>query len=297
VEVVVQILRLGAAGAERPAVRADDGRVFDLAGLTADVDGGFLASDGVARAREALAAGALPEITEPIDWTGTGTGSGSGLRIGPPFARPQAVVCIGMNYAAHAAEAGAQPPDHPVLFLKHPNTVVGPFDDVRLPPGSTATDWEVELGVVIGRRCRYLDSPAAALDCVAGYVLSNDVSERDLQLKVSGGQWSKGKCAETFNPVGPWLLPADEAGDPQALALSSFVNGEPRQASSTADMIFGVAVLVHALSQVMVLEPGDLVNTGTPQGVALSGRFPYLAAGDVVELEITGLGRQRQHVR
>ena len=213
------------------------------------------------------------------------------------MARPAAVVCIGMNYAAHAAETGATPPEHPVVFFKHPNTVVGPYDDVLLPRGSAATDWEVELGVVVGRRCRYLSSPEEALAHVAGYVLSNDVSERDLQLKVSGGQWSKGKCAETFNPLGPWLLPADEVADVQDLALSSWVNGEQRQASTTRDMIFGVGVLLHHLSQVMVLEPGDLVNTGTPQGVALSGRFPYLADGDVVELEIAGLGRQRQRVR
>jgi 2-keto-4-pentenoate hydratase/2-oxohepta-3-ene-1,7-dioic acid hydratase in catechol pathway len=289
----VQIVRLGVPGAERPAVRADDGRLLDLRPLTADVDGAFLAADGIARTRQALAAGALPEVPDAVDWHGTG----SGLRLGPPVTRPQAVVCIGMNYAAHAAETGASPPEQPVIFFKHPNTVVGPHDDVLLPPGSTATDWEVELAVVVGRRCRYLGSPQEAIGHVAGYAVSNDVSERDLQLKASGGQWSKGKSAETFNPLGPWLRPADEVGDPQDLALSSWVNSEPRQASSTSDMLFGVGVLVHHLSQVMVLEPGDVVNTGTPQGVALSGRFPYLVDGDVVELEVAGLGRQRQSVR
>jgi 2-keto-4-pentenoate hydratase/2-oxohepta-3-ene-1,7-dioic acid hydratase in catechol pathway len=289
----VQLIRLGSPGAEFPAARTDDGRVVDLRPLTADVDGGFLAADGIARARAAIAAGELPEVTDPVDWEGTGTG----LRLGPPIARPTAVICIGMNYAAHAAETGATPPAQPVVFFKHPNTVVGPFDDVLVPRGCTAVDWEVELGVVIGRRARYLDSPEQALEHVAGYVVSNDVSERDLQIKASGGQWSKGKSAETFNPLGPGLVPAGEVADPQALALSSTVNGEPRQGSTTADMIFGVAFLVHHLSHVMVLEPGDLVNTGTPQGVALSGKYPYLAAGDLMELTIEGLGTQRQRLR
>ena len=200
-----------------------------------------------------------------------------------------------MNYAAHAAESGGAEPTQPVVFLKHPNTVVGPHDDVLVPRGATKVDWEVELGVVIGRRARYLESAEEALAWVAGYVLSNDVSERGFQLDptVSGGQWSKGKCAETFNPLGPWLVPAGDVADPQALALRSFVNGEPRQDSTTADMLFDVATLVLHLSRFMVLEPGDLLNTGTPQGVALSGRFPYLSVGDVMEIEIDGLGRQR----
>jgi 2-keto-4-pentenoate hydratase/2-oxohepta-3-ene-1,7-dioic acid hydratase in catechol pathway len=181
-----------------------------------------------------------------------------------------------------------------VIFFKHPNTVVGPDDDVFVPRGAEKVDWEVELGVVIGKRARYLSSPEEALDHVAGYVLSNDVSERALQLEMSGGQWSKGKCCETFNPLGPWLVPADEVADPQALGLRSWVNGEARQDSTTADMLFGVATLIHDISQYMVLEPGDLLNTGTPQGVALSGRFPYLSVDDVMEIEIDGLGRQRQ---
>jgi 2-keto-4-pentenoate hydratase/2-oxohepta-3-ene-1,7-dioic acid hydratase in catechol pathway len=188
------------------------------------------------------------------------------------------------------------PPAEPIIFFKHPNTVVGAYDDVLIPKGSTKTDWEVELGVVIGRRARYLDSPDEALACVAGYAVSNDVSERDFQTVHSGGQWSKGKCCETFNPLGPWLVPAREVPDPQALGLRSFVNGEPRQDSTTADMIFPVAFLIWHLSQFLVLDPGDLVNTGTPAGVALSGRFPYLAGGDVLELEIDGLGRQAQHI-
>jgi 2,4-didehydro-3-deoxy-L-rhamnonate hydrolase len=186
-------------------------------------------------------------------------------------------------------------PDEPILFTKSPNTLIGPDDAVRIPRGSTKPDWEVELGVVIGRRARYLESPAAAADVIAGYTVSHDVSERAFQLDVSGGQWSKGKCCETFNPLGPYLVPADEV-DPQRLGLRSWVNGEPRQDSTTADMIFSVHHLVWDLSQYLVLEPGDLLNTGTPQGVALSGRYPYLADGDVVDMEIDHLGAQRSTV-
>lgn len=275
-------MRVGALGAERPVVLDDNDSAYSLSGLTRDIDGAFLADGGVARVRAALAAGTLS--VESIE----------GERIGAPIARPSAVVCVGMNYAAHAAESGAAAPERPVIFFKHPNTVVGPDDDVLVPRGAEKVDWEVELGVVIGRRARYLSSPDEALEYVAGYVLSNDVSERALQLELSGGQWSKGKCCETFNPLGPWLVPADEVADPQALGLRSWVNGEARQDSSTSDMLFGVATLIHDLSQYMVLEPGDLLNTGTPQGVALSGRFPYLSVDDVMEIEIDGLGRQRQ---
>lgn len=280
----MQLLRLGPAGSERPAVRADDGTTYDLTPLTADVDGAFLAADGLARAREALAAGALPRL------------DGDGLRIGAPIARPGAVLCIGQNYAAHAAESGSAPPEVPILFFKHPNTVVGPYDDVVVPPGAGKVDWEVELGVVIGRRASYLESPEAALEYVAGYVVSNDVSERTYQLEQSGGQWSKGKCCATFNPLGPFLVPHGDVADVQKLGLRSWVNGEPRQDSTTADMIFSVGYLVWHLSQYLVLEPGDLLDTGTPEGVALSGRFPYLAPGDVMELEIEGLGRQRSQL-
>lgn len=275
----MKLMRVGPAGAERPVLARTDGRHYDLSGITADIDGAFLGSGGLERVR--AVAGELPEIDI------------SGQRIGAPVARPGVVLCIGMNYASHAAETGAPPPAEPVIFYKAPNTVVGPYDDVRIPRGSTRTDWEVELAVVIGRTARYLASPADALACVAGYAVANDVSEREFQIDRSGGQWSKGKSCETFNPLGPWLVTADEVGDPQDLALRSWVNGEPRQDSSTKDMIFGVAHLVWYLSQFTVLDPGDLLNTGTPQGVALSGRFPYLRAGDVVELEVAGLGRQR----
>lgn len=285
---MIRFMRVGPLGSERPAVLDDAGVLHDLSGLTADLDGAFLAEGGLDAAARALAAGELPVLDDPAD--------GSGLRVGAPLARPGAVICIGMNYAAHAAESGAAPPTRTVIFFKHPNTVIGPFDEVRIPPGSTKTDWEVELAVVIGARARYLASPADALAHVAAFTISNDVSEREYQIEISGGQWSKGKSAETFNPTGPWLVRPSELGDGSGLALRSFVNGEPRQDSSTADLIFDVSQIVYELSHYMVLEPGDLINTGTPQGVALSGRFPYLAPGDVMELEIDGLGRQRQPV-
>ncbi|NJC72934.1 fumarylacetoacetate hydrolase family protein [Planosporangium thailandense] len=280
----MRFLRVGEPGAERPVVSDDTDATFDLSPLTADVDGSFLADDGIGRTRQALADNALP----PVDITG--------VRLGPPVARPHAVWCIGMNYAAHAAESGAAPPSVPVLFFKTPNTVVGPNDDVLIPRGSMKTDWEVELAVVIGQRARYLDSPADAGRHIAGYTIANDVSERAFQLEQSAGQWSKGKCCETFNPLGPALVPADEI-DATALRIRSWVNGEPRQDSTTADLIFPVDYLVWHLSQVAALEPGDIINTGTPQGVALSGRFPYLKPGDVMELSIDGLGTQRQELR
>ena len=276
----MKLLRIGPVGAEVPVVMDGEGNTFDVSSLTDDFDGSFFAGGGIARVE--AHAGRLPAIEI------------TGKRIGSPIARPGAVLCIGLNYAAHAAESGAAPPEAPVLFFKSPNTVVGPNDEVLIPRGSTKTDWEVELGVVLGRKARYLPSRQAALECVAGYVLVNDVSERAFQLETSGGQWSKGKSCETFNPLGPYLVTDDEIGDPQDLTIRSWVNGEPRQDSNTGDMIFDVAEIIYQLSQVLVLEPGDLIDTGTPAGVALSGRFPYLKAGDVLELEIQGLGRQRQ---
>ena len=278
----MELMRLGPVGQEKPAVR-HDGKVYDLSGLTADIDGGFLGAGGIEKVRSALAESSLPELDGADD-----------LRIGAPVARPGAIVCVGQNYAAHAAETGDPPPATPIIFFKHPNTVVGPDDDVVIPLRSEKTDWEVELAVVIGRSASYLSSHEEALECVAGYAVSNDVSERDFQLHQSGGQWSKGKCCPTFNPLGPTLVPADEVGDPQNLRLWSTVNGEARQDSTTADMVFGVAELVLHLSQYMTLDPGDVITTGTPQGVALSGRFPYLKAGDRMALGIEGLGEQHQ---
>ena len=277
----MRFARLGPIGEEIPVV-LDGDRVLDLRPVTSDVDGAFLADDGIGRARSSLAAGTLRELAGAAQ-----------LRTGAPIARPSAVYCIGMNYAAHAAESGSAPPEQLVMFMKSPNTVVGPFDDVPIPLGSTKTDWEVELGVVIGRRASYLASPADAAAHIAGFVIANDLSERDWQLAVSGGQWSKGKSAPGFCPTGPWLVTGDEV-DASDVRLQSFVNGEPRQDSRTSDLIFGIEFIVWQLSRFLALEPGDLILTGTPEGVALSGRFPYLAAGDVVELEIEGLGRQRQ---
>ncbi|MFJ7255993.1 fumarylacetoacetate hydrolase family protein [Streptomyces sp. NPDC098085] len=280
----MRLMRIGEPGHERPVAVCPEGRHHDLSGITDDIDGAFLA----ALADNPHLIPAEPALPE-TDITG--------LRIGAPVARPSALLCIGQNYAAHAAESGSEPPEQPILFYKSPNTVVGPYDNVLIPRGSKKTDWEVELAVVIGRRASYLDSPADAAAHIAGYAVSNDVSERAFQLEESGGQWSKGKSCATFNPLGPVLVTADEVGDPQRLRLRSYVNGEPRQDSSTADMIFSVAHLVHHLSQYLVLEPGDVINTGTPQGVALSGRFPYLGPDDVMEVEISGLGRQRSVCR
>lgn len=278
----MKLARLGPAGRERPVVIVDQVH-YDLTPITSDIDGAFLASGGVDRARAALQDGTLAPIEQP-----------ESLRVGAPIARPGAVFCIGMNYAAHALESGSAPPTVPVLFLKVPNTVVGPNDEVTIPRGSHKTDWEVELGVVIGRQASYLDSPEQALHHIAGFVAANDLSERTFQLEVSGGQWSKGKISPGFSPLGPWLVTPDEV-DHQNLRLRSWVNGEPRQDSSTADQIFNVATIIHHLSQFVTLDPGDLVLTGTPEGVALSGRFPYLQPGDIVEIEIDGLGHQRQH--
>lgn len=277
----MKFARLGPVGAEVPALVTDEA-TYDLRRITGDIDGPFFASDGIEAVRTALGSGSLPVLE-----------GASELRIGSPIARPSAVICIGMNYAAHAAESGSAPPEIPIMFLKTPNTVIGPDDAVAIPRGSTKTDWEVELAVVIGRRALYLDSPEDAADYIAGYTVANDVSERDFQLAVSGGQWSKGKSAPGFNPTGPYLVTSEEV-DAGGLRLRSWVNGEPRQDSTTADLIFSVDYIIWHLSQYLALEPGDLVLTGTPEGVALSGRFPYLTSGDVVEVEIDGLGRQRQ---
>ncbi len=281
----VKFARLGPAGEEQPVVIAQEAggaeKYFSLAPLTQDIDGRFLADGGIARTREALEAGSLPTV------------SGDDVRIGSPVARPGSVVCIGLNYAAHAAESCAAPPTIPVVFLKPANTVSGPFDSAPIPPSSEKYDWEVELGIVIGREASYLSDPEEAAGCIAGYLMANDLSERDYQLPGAAGQWAKGKSLPSSTPLGPWLVPADELNAGR-LRLRSWVNGERRQDSNTADLIFDVATLVHHLSQYMLLEPGDVILTGTPEGVALSGRFPYIQPGDVVELEIEGLGRQRQ---
>jgi len=284
----MKIMRLGENGKEQPAVlvSAHDGtnQYFSLLPLTGDVDGAFLAAGGLGKVREALAAGTLPVLTEA-----------AGLRVGAPLARPGAVVGIGMNYAAHAAESGAAPPEIPVVFLKPTNTVAGPYDPAPVPPHSSKYDWEVELGIVIGREASYLQSVDEAAECIAGYVTANDFSEREYQIPGAAGQWTKGKTLPGSTPLGPWLVPADAVRGGN-LPLRSWVNGEPRQDSSTAELIFDAPTLVHHCSQYMRLEPGDVILTGTPEGVALSGRFPYLQPGDVVEVEVEGLGRQRQEL-
>ncbi|MBF4571326.1 fumarylacetoacetate hydrolase family protein [Herbiconiux sp. VKM Ac-1786] len=271
--------RIGAPGHETPAVEID-GIHYDLSTVTRDIDGAFL-TGGLEAAAAAVAAGSLPELP-------------AGGRVGAPLAAPGKIVCIGLNYRDHADETGAAYPAEPVVFMKDPSTIVGPFDEVLIPRGSTKTDWEVELGVVIGETARYLDSPADARAHIAGYVLSHDVSEREFQLE-RGGQWDKGKSCETFNPLGPVLVTADEVDDPQNLGLRLWVDGVQRQNGSTANMIFGIDHVIWYLSQFMVLRPGDLINTGTPAGVALGiPGNPYLRAGSTVALEIDGLGRAEQ---
>ena len=282
----MKLVRFGSAGAERPGVLQGDD-VLDVTEVVHDFDGAFFAHGGPVRLAEEL--GRRDDLpvrkASAID------------RWGSPIARPGKVVCIGLNYADHALESGMAAPDEPVVFFKAPNTVVGPYDDVLIPVGSTKTDWEVELGVVIGATARYLDDVEAARGVIAGYTVSHDVSERHFQLE-RGGQWVKGKSCETFNPLGPWLVTPDEVPDPQHLALELSVNGELRQSGGTNSMIFPVLEIVRYLSQFMVLEPGDLINTGTPWGVGMGMKPPqYLRAGDVVELSVEGLGRQRQRLR
>ncbi|MEU7634595.1 MULTISPECIES: fumarylacetoacetate hydrolase family protein [unclassified Streptomyces] len=283
----MKLLRVGPVGAERPALLDRAGVLRDLSGLVPDVDGALLADDAaLARVRAAADAGDLPAL------------DATGLRIGPPVARIGKVVCIGLNYHDHARETGAATPEEPIIFMKAPDTVVGPDDTVLVPRGSVKTDWEVELAVVIGRTARYLDTDEQALAAVAGYAVAHDVSERAFQIE-RGGQWDKGKNCETFNPLGPWLVTADEVPDPQALGVRLWVNGELKQDGTTAEQIFPVAEVVRYVSQFMTLYPGDVINTGTPAGVAMGQPEPkpYLRAGDVVELEIDGLGRQRQALR
>ena len=277
----MKLLRIGPPGEERPVALDGDGRALDLTGvLPPDA---ALTPEVLADVAGAVADGGLPATA--LD----------GERVGSPLPRPGKIVCIGLNYRDHAAETNSPIPAEPIVFMKAPDTVVGPDDAVLVPRGSTKTDYEVELGVVIGTRARYLASADEGLAAVAGYVVSHDVSEREFQLE-RGGQWDKGKNCETFNPLGPWFVTAEEVGDPGNLGLRCWVNGELRQDGSTRNLIFGVGELVRYLSQFMVLEPGDVVNTGTPAGVALGhpDPKPYLRAGDVVELEIDGLGRQRQ---
>lgn len=280
------LMRIGSAGRERPVARIDDTTYVDLSDVVTDFDEAFFGSGGLERIRpivaERSAAGQVSAFARE--------------RIGAPIARPHQILCIGLNYRDHAAETGQAVPDEPILFTKSPNTLVGPDDDVRIPRGSTKPDWEVELGIVIGRRTSYLDSVDEARDAIAGYCVVNDVSERAFQME-RGGQWSKGKSAETFNPCGPWLVTPDEIDDVLDLDMWLDVSGVRRQTGNTRTMVFDPYVLVHHLSQFMVLEPGDLINTGTPPGVGLGHTPPvWLQPGDVMTLGIAGLGTQRQLV-
>ena len=283
----MKLLRVGPVGAERPAALVDETHHLDLSDVVTDFDERFFADGGLDRIRPVVAERtASGDHVEPL----------GEQRVGAPIARPHQILCIGLNYRDHAAETGQAVPSEPILFTKSPNTLVGPYDEVRIPRGSTKPDWEVELGIVVGRRTRYLDSVDEARDAIAGYVVVNDVSERAFQME-RGGQWSKGKSAETFNPAGPWLVTADETGDVHDLDLWLDVNGVRRQTGSTRTMIFDPYVILHYLSQFLVLEPGDLINTGTPPGVGMGFDPPvWLQPGDVMELGIGGLGTQRQRV-
>jgi 2,4-didehydro-3-deoxy-L-rhamnonate hydrolase len=284
----VLLMRIGPAGSEQPAVRLTgmaEGSYVDVSDLVRDFDETFFGGGGLTtiepEARRRADAGQVEQIGHQ--------------RVGAPIARPHQIVCIGLNYRDHAAETGQTVPDEPIIFSKSPNTLVGPYDEVRIPHGSEKTDWEVELGIVVGTRARYLDRASAAA-AIAGFVCVNDVSERAFQIE-RGGQWMKGKSAETFNPAGPWLATPDELTNVLDLGLWLDVNGQRRQTGSTATMVFDPYFIVSYLSQFMVLEPGDLINTGTPPGVGMGHKPPvYLKAGDVMELGIDGLGAQRQPV-
>ncbi len=275
----MKLLRCGPAGAEKPAIVAQDGTVRDLSGVIADFTGEALSDAGLARLA-AIELATLPQVS--VD------------RIGACVPRPGKFICVGLNYADHAKETGKAPPEEPILFMKATSTVVGPNDDVEIPRGSKKADWEVELGVVIGTRAKYV-SEADALNHVAGYCVVNDVSERAFQSE-RGGQWTKGKSHDTFGPTGPWLVTRDEVADPQNLALWLDVDGVRRQTGNTNTMIFGVAHLVSYISQFMTLEPGDVIATGTPPGVGM-GIKPepvFLKPGQIMTLGIEGLGEQRQ---
>ena len=278
----MKLLRYGEPGAEKPGLLDADGVIRDLSGHVPDIGGGALDPAALA-ALGKLDAKTLPAV------------SGS-PRIGACVAGVGKFICIGLNYSDHAAETGATVPPEPIIFMKATSAIVGPDDDVLIPRGSQKTDWEVELGVVIGKRAKYV-SEAQALDYVAGYCLTNDVSERAFQTERQG-QWTKGKSCDTFGPIGPWLVTKDEVADPQNLKMWLKVNGQTMQDGSTRTMVYGVAYLVSYLSQFMSLQPGDVISTGTPPGVGMGMKPPrYLKAGDVIELGIDGLGTQRQNVK
>ena len=281
----MKLARYGAPGAEKPAVVLPDNTRIDVSGFVRDYDEAFFGGDG------------LRGLADWIEQKGASAPKvESGARVGASLARPSKIVCIGLNFKDHAAESKMDLPKEPILFFKATSAIVGPNDDLVIPRGGTKTDWEVELAIVIGRKASYVDE-GTALEHVAGYVLHNDYSERAFQLE-RGGQWVKGKSCDTFAPIGPFIVTADEIKDPQNLGMWLTVNGVSRQKGTTANMIFGVRTLVSYCSQFMTLLPGDIITTGTPAGVGL-GLKPepvFLKAGDVVELGIDGLGSQRQTV-
>ena len=277
----MKLLRFGAAGAERPGMLDGEGVIRDLSGVIDDLRGDALSAGGLERLR-AVDPGSLPEV--PSD-----------TRLGPPVAGTGKMICIGLNYADHAAESGMPVPPEPVIFMKATSAICGPNDPILIPRGSVKTDWEVELAVIIGSRTKYV-SETDAMAHVAGFAVTNDVSERDFQIE-RAGQWTKGKSCDNFGQIGPWLVTRDEIADPQDLGMWLTVNGETLQNGSTRTMVYGVAHLVSYLSRFMTLHPGDVISTGTPPGVGLGQKPPrYLKPGDVVELGIEGLGTQRQDV-
>lgn len=274
----MKLMRVGPLGQEKPAILDKDGKIRDLSGHVADIGGAAISPEGLAKIA-ALDPASLPEIA--VD------------RIGACVAGTGKFICIGLNYSDHAAETGATVPPEPVIFMKATSAICGPNDDVLIPRTSEKTDWEVELGVVIGKTAKYV-SEADAMDYVAGYCVSHDVSERAFQTE-RAGQWTKGKSCDTFGPIGPWLVTKDEISDPQNLKMWLSVNGKMMQDGSSKTMVYGVAHLVSYLSQFMSLHPGDVISTGTPPGVGLGMKPPqFLKAGDVVELGIEGLGTQKQ---
>ncbi|WP_147182438.1 fumarylacetoacetate hydrolase family protein, partial [Ciceribacter naphthalenivorans] len=275
----MKLMRVGQPGQEKPAILDQNGKIRDLSAYVADIGGAVLSPEGLSKIA-ALDPASLPEL--PADG-----------RIGPCVAGTGKFICIGLNYSDHAAESGMAVPPEPVIFMKATSAIVGPNDDVLIPRGSEKTDWEVELGVVIGKTAKYV-SEAEALDYVAGYCVSHDVSERAFQTE-RAGQWTKGKSCDTFGPIGPWLVTKDEIADPQALSMWLTVNGEKMQNGTSATMVYGIAFLVSYLSQFMSLHPGDVISTGTPPGVGMGMKPPrYLKPGDTVELGIEGLGTQKQ---
>lgn len=277
----MKLLRYGPPGREKPGLLAEDGRIHDLSGHVADIGGEVLTPEGLARIQR-LDHRALPEA--PV-----------GARIGPCVGRVGKFICIGLNYADHAAEAGMAAPAEPIVFLKATSAISGPNDPIEIPRGSEKTDWEVELGVVIGSPAKYVEEKDA-LAHVAGYCVVNDVSEREFQLN-RGGQWVKGKSADTFGPIGPWLVTRDEVPDPQKLDLWLEVDGERLQNGNTGRMFFGVAQIVSYVSRFMSLQPGDVIATGTPAGVGMGCKPPrFLKAGMRVRLAVAGLGEQEQEV-